>query len=426
MNFQKEQICKWLPIFASGEEAVSPDPRTPILRANGVLPGAFDACLHTLLANGCEIEAQYAIGENRYALCVGEDTAMYLSHSAPAKELSLYIEARGQNAYPPTDDGVCGALAPVLWQLPCDCKGSAQNGGMSYVMRTQAGSFIIIDGGYYTAQEAEALYAFLRAHTPQGLPTVIDAWIITHLHWDHFGGMYAFSERYAEQIPVKAFYGHFDYLGHAAKHRESYFEATCRGLWRNAAHYEKLHTGMSFRIGGIDLQILYTPEELYPTTAEQYDFNNTSIVFCVRLGRAQVLFLGDVMREGTDWMLSHLPRQIFKSDAVQYSHHGYEGASQELYDAVAAPTVLWPMNIDGYQENYPTVPQNVFAIWHDKTACGKSYPVPNRYICHEAPYVKEILLGHEVQCFSHPHTFAECRLPDFDRIFENRTKRDTK
>ena len=55
-----------------------------------------------------------------------------------------------------------------------------------------------------------------------------------------------------------------------------------------------------------------------------------------------------------------------KCDIVQYSHHGYEGATKAFYEAVDASVVLFPMDIVGWQENYKTVPQDVFNIWFNR------------------------------------------------------------
>ena len=79
------------------------------------------------------------------------------------------------------------------------------------------------------------------------------------------------------------------------------------------------------------------------------------------------------------------------SDIVQFAHHGYEGATVELYDMIGAPTVLWPLNIYGWQTPDGT---NVFENWKTYTAT-KNQSIANKYICEQASYVKKIIVAGE-------------------------------
>lgn len=66
----------------------------------------------------------------------------------------------------------------TLWQLPSQ----ADDHGNSYVIRTPSGRVVAIDGG--KAAEADYLRGFLAA-----LGNEVDAWIVTHPHFDHVGAM---------------------------------------------------------------------------------------------------------------------------------------------------------------------------------------------------------------------------------------------
>ena len=65
-----------------------------------------------------------------------------------------------------------------LWQLASQ----ADKIGNSYVMRTDKGRVVVIDGGY--AEEAPYLRGFIAA-----LGGKVDMWIITHPHPDHSGAL---------------------------------------------------------------------------------------------------------------------------------------------------------------------------------------------------------------------------------------------
>lgn len=367
----------------------------------------------------------YTLDGNLYALRYGEKATVYVSYSDKAKTMRLYVEKKGLNEYPAKGTvSTTNRYEPILWQLNVDSKGSKQNGGMCYVMLTGNGTFVIIDGGYNTEAEADHLYNFLMEHKPADMAKpVIEAWYLSHLHGDHIGGMYAFSKKYSKEIDVLSFYYHFDFLGTGTS-KASFMSYAQSNLWKDAVHY-CLHTGMEFNLSGIQFQALYTLEDIYPITADDgIEFNNTSTVLRATVKGQRVLFLGDAMDLASNCMLKYLSANTLKSDIVQFSHHGYEGGTKALYNAIAAPTVLWPMNVVGYQETgYSTVPQNVFKIWHTKTQ--GAYAMPNYYICYQATYVKEIVIaGMGDAEINFPYTPTGYgtnanRLPDFNAYYED-------
>ncbi len=417
-----------LPHVEAGEagEAFFPGESSCLTVYHGCTASDFEAYLARLTANGFTGGEDYALEANRYALRYGKDATVYLSYTAATESLRVYAEAAGAYAYPgAVSDDRPNICTPMLWQLPVDVRDSQQNGGMTYVLRTPKGSFVVIDGGYAYEAEADTVYRCLKANTPAGVKTEIEGWWITHLHWDHFGGLLNFSEKYAAEIPVKNFYFHTDYRWMDPSVSVHLPNAMSR--WPGAGQYTKMHTGMTVMQGGLPFRVLFTLEDLYPMLAgENYDFNSTSTVFSIDVGGQRLMILGDVMLEACERIMSDIPHGSLKSDLVQYSHHGYEGGTRELYDAIAAPTVLWPMNVAGYQPNYAEVPQNVFGIWHKMTKCGKNYPLQNNYICYEAEYVREILLPSEERGLSLPHTPQGVRLPDHEAIFRAETANDAK
>ncbi len=395
----------------------SADASSCVIERENTTKEGFFAYVKKLESMGYAEGEDYTLGENVYTLRHGENATVYVGYSKSAGTTRLYVEKKGAHTYPEKGSAVQGAYEPVLWQLETDTKGAKENGGMSYVMRTAAGTFVVIDGGYYTEAEADHLYRFLREHTPEGKETVIEAWFISHLHWDHFGGMYAFSERYSNVVDVKSFYYRFDFFGKTNTKLSEFQTATSRNLWSDAVHYDGLQTGMQFYVSGIDFRVYYTLIDLYPVTAasEGFDFNDTSTVISASAGGEKIMFLGDVMDKGSEVLLKYMDPAALASDMVQYSHHGYEGASRAVYQAIRAEVVLWPMNVVGYQTSgYSSVPQNVFDYWH------KRQILPNYYICYQASYVKKIIVsGMGDAQISLPYTPTGEKLPDFNAYYES-------
>ena len=114
-------------------------------------------------------------------------------------------------------------------------------------------------------------------------------------------------------------------------------------------------------------------------------------------------------------MMSYLPTEEWTADIVQFSHHGYEGATREVYDQIAAPTVLWPMNIYGWQRPDKS---NVFERWSKVTHTRRQI-MANNYVCYEAEYVKKVVVaGAGIAELKLPYTPEGERVPDYKTIHD--------
>jgi hypothetical protein len=385
----------------------------------------FNAYVTALTAAGFTGGEDYTLDQNLYALRHGEKASVYVSYSDVDKTMRLYSEKKGTSNYPEKGTATDPAKTPVLWQLEVENLVSRQNGGMSYVFLTANDTFVVIDGGYNTGAEADNLYNFLKSKTPAGKETVIEAWYISHLHGDHIGAVYAFAQKYSNKVDVQSFYYRFDYIN-SGTNANTVKSRLSVGKWSDAVHYDGLQTGMEFNISGIQFNVLYTMVDLYPRTAADFEFNNTSTVLRTTVKGQRVLFLGDIMKEGCDHMTDTLSVSTFRSDIVQFSHHGYEGATKKVYDSVAAGTVLWPMNIIGNQEKgYSSIPQKVFANWYHKDSGSEGF-MSNKYICTQAGYVKQVIVAgmgdYEINFPYTPSAYPETgtRLPDFETYYEEK------
>ena len=330
--------------------------------------------------------------------------------------LRVYAERKGASIAPyapakpyETYEG----YKPTFWQLPIDWKGTKQNGGMSYVIRVADGRFVIIDGGYPTQAEGEALYQFLVEHNVNKGKPVVAAWFITHPHGDHFGAMQAVSRAHADDVIVQAFYYNFPTTGkgYLVSPIPNWMKKTDMRRFEGAVLCDKVHTGTTIHVADAKFDILFTHEDLYPLISNNQ--NDSSFVIRMTFGGQRVMFLADVMEPACKAMVTYLAPEEWPCDIVQFSHHGYEGATREVYDLIAAPTVLWPMNIYGWQRPDKS---NVFERWKAFTHT-RLQEMPNDYICNEAEYVKKILVGGEGLIeVSLPYTPTGDKLPDYVAI----------
>ena len=91
------------------------------------------------------------------------------------------------------------------------------------------------------------------------------------------------------------------------------------------------------QIDGIEVEILgiRNPEIIENPGNEQ------SMVIKFNTGKQSLLILGDTGVKSSEKLLKNQKHKL-KSDIVQMSHHGQQGATQELYKQVSPKICLWP------------------------------------------------------------------------------------
>lgn len=217
----------------------------------------------------------------------------------------------------------------TLWQLPP--QGPSQMN--SYVIRTNAGRIVMIDGG--TADDAPYLRGFLGA-----LGNEVAAWIITHPHADHMGalteilknpgdiriGMIYHSPMTEEQLATDA-------RRHALA--RTFYEALEAS---DTPRTELTEPGLELSLDGLYLKVLQVNDR--STTVNAY--NNASIVLRLWDGRKSLLMLGDTGEESGDRLLATVPEDELSCDYIQMAHHGQMGVKDDFYRTVDFRACLWP------------------------------------------------------------------------------------
>ena len=262
---------------------------------------------------------------------------------------------------------------PAVTQLRVDEAG----GGMSYLVRLEDGTFVVIDGGNdadSTTQlnSADAIYNLMRQQKPAGVDElVITAWFVTHAHPDHLGGVKSFiASSYKDDVTVKMLVGNdvSDYMTTIIDNpgRYPYYSELCREMDEDCV-YVKGNTGQQFFFPGVTVDILYSPADVYPGFI--YEFNaGLAMAFRLTVNESAThesqtfMFLGDVTKPGAE-IMAKMYAENLKSDAVQVGHHGHNGGSQEFYEYCDAPIVLIPNTKEIYDgQGYKTYSHVVWAM----------------------------------------------------------------
>ncbi len=204
---------------------------------------------------------------------------------------------------------------------------------MSYVIITDNGECIIVDGG--RPEDIPLLREKVKGHN-------VKAWLLTHPHIDHIT---AFNEIVSTDDPdfnIEAVYYNFPTREFVEKYDHPFelntideFNAVLPKL-KDRAHI--VHTGDVINVDNVRIEILYHFEENY--NFRNNTVNNTSIAFRVDTQDTSVMFLGDLGPEGGD-KLMELNIDKLKADYCQMAHHGHSGVSSDVYIMIDPKVCIW-------------------------------------------------------------------------------------
>lgn len=235
--------------------------------------------------------------------------------------------------------------------------------GNCYFLQLEDGSFIVLDGTFSEGGAENRIYNALADLHRQATgsspstanPIVIAAWYLTHGHGDHYLSFVKMCKTYAGKIRVEALISNFPsdelcYNFSAANMTVRNDMSIVSGYTGNDLEYIKVHTGQRIYIRNLEIETIFTPEDLYPVAPEQFNDTNTVLRFIVHntdgSGQKQgdpttILWLGDSQPTSTRCMRA-MWGEYLKSDAVQVAHHGGDSTEPGFYTLIQPEVVLWP------------------------------------------------------------------------------------
>ena len=217
------------------------------------------------------------------------------------------------------------------------------NGGQmnSYVVTTEDGKIIVIDGGY--RDDAENLLAYLRGVSGCEIPHV-DAWIFSHAHGDHIDAFIEIVEKHWDKLTVGKIYYNFpsaQFLCREQNYGKCILDFN-RLLPVFADKIEIVYRCDEYDIGSAHIEILYSPNGEIQAEPNGGRINDTSVVFMLTLAGKKMLFLGDAEPlVGERLLVLYKGTGKLKADYVQMAHHGQNGVTKEFYETVAPTGCFW-------------------------------------------------------------------------------------
>lgn len=242
---------------------------------------------------------------------------------------------------------------------------------MGYIVRTQNGKIIVIDGGM--SKDADNLKKFLNKYNNH-----VDYWFITHPHMDHAGTFINIIDN-NDNIKIDNVYystNDLDWYKKYAGTRISEIVDFYRTLENDKIKQVKKQPqiGDTIKIDNVKIEILGVNNPEITTNP----INNSSMVFKLKVNNKSILFLGDTGEESSNKLVKEYGKKL-KSDIVQVAHHGQQGAIEELYKLVKPEICLWPTEEwlwnNDWGEGYNTGPFKTLETreWMEKLNIKKNY-----------------------------------------------------
>ena len=204
---------------------------------------------------------------------------------------------------------------------------------MGYIIKTKNDKIIVIDGG--TTEDFQNLENKIYE-----LGGTVDAWFLTHAHDDHTGAFTKIVDN--QNINIKNIYvslNNIEWYETYEPNRADFSKQLIEILNRTDLKEKVKSPALNeiINIDGIKIEILGIKN---PEIVENAG-NEQSMVMKFETGKTSLLILGDTGKKSSEKLLNTQKSKL-KSDIVQVSHHGQDGATKELYETINPSICLWP------------------------------------------------------------------------------------
>ena len=279
------------------------------------------------------------LAENHYV------HAYYTKYNEEIRIITGPIEALAEQDY---STNLEEKYTPYIASIP------QPDDGMGYIFRLPDGRFIISDAGYKGDDRVYKALTDLQKRDGDTGDIVIAAWFMSHPHSDHYPALLDFVKSHGRDKNIKLERIIHNYVeasmynidgtagvDTSGKSVEEFYET----LKKYAADVPiiKAHTGQTMNFGSVDIEIMYTVEDMIPGKIN--NTNGTSLVFRMILdgedGAQSVMMLADTYVDSANIMIK-MWGDYLKSDVMQMAHHAIWPANEALYHQIKAETIIYP------------------------------------------------------------------------------------
>ncbi len=239
-----------------------------------------------------------------------------------------------------------------LYNGPFDSNSAWPAAGMGDVIVTDNKKIIVIDGGQ--PNDSESFIKLLEDQAEGNIP-VIEYWIITHPHIDHYGAIREISKNaeLKDRIKIKQFIYWFpdefcnkDGKPGALRGANIEMNEICQTM--SADIYTPKRDDI-ITLDGITIQFLYVPDDCSILNTSNGNSNMCSLIFTVKGKNKKVMITGDAYDRSmqiTAWRYA----KNLKCDILQMPHHALcDAFCVDFYKYVDPQILLMPISAAGYR-----------------------------------------------------------------------------
>ena len=321
---------------------------------------------------GKNIYAQYSNGSELvytyYIDCEKESRVILDLDSDPLNEFNYAYEAKnGDTAsfyqyalmFDPTGKGGYNVEKGKIYE----------NCGLFDVIKLSDNSLVLLDGGWFPQtpeKTVEECFKFLCeiTGTKDDEKLRIAALYFTHGHGDHVYMPIRLLEKYSDRIVVERLMHNLP-----SWYRDPNFKILGDILTEKYPDmkFSKLHTGQEIALGGVTLDVVFTPEDMVSPEGktEIREYNNTSIMLKLNANGRSFMLMGDwggsyIERDTTEY--KPMERSLIESfklddgtnylkcDAIQTGHHAINDWLDNFFAVVDADVAFIPQQDISYDK----------------------------------------------------------------------------
>ena len=241
--------------------------------------------------------------------------------------------------------------------------------GDSFIITTDDGKVIVIDGGHKT--ETEYFIEYLKAVTGQKKPH-IDAWFLSHPHDDHCEVFLEIAQNRAHEVTFGRVYANFP-------DDPAFYEGVDEWAFTVVSEYNRLKPtfadraaslaeGDVFSVGSAEFKVFYTFNPAWKNC------NEASTIMRMDLAGTSVMFNGDAGPNAGNYVVEKYgDTGALDCDYCKMAHHGQDGVDRNFYEAVSPETCLWPTPTWVYENTNGNLKTFETRAWVEELGVTKEY-----------------------------------------------------
>ena len=369
--------------------------RTYISTKKGVTKATFEEICKKFANSGAKKYTANSIGNNLFATYVTKNQIIHLMFF-PTQEVKDHIgeknkvvdkefgvirvteDVRGEGNDGFTLPGLSGEntykKTTESKMIVCDIGNADWPGGMCIIYKLADGRFFIVDAGIggkmsdgrtYVGSSSGWIYATLAKHAADPKNIEVAAWLITHPHSDHAGGLYDMALGYhgkkggAKHTVMPKDMKKYVKIDTIIYNAPNNLPDCNREKWMgeiidkfNVKNVVKAHAGQVFYYADLTFTVYGSLDIMIEDEYKCGDTNEFSLAIRTEFNGKSALLLGD--SDGIpNLQLAQIYQTSLKSDILQLAHHGYGDTGDDNVNSYCNPSwVLWCVADDDLRTNY--------------------------------------------------------------------------